>query len=71
LCNALELAERLGRLPPIVEVYGIEIGRCRPLDEISDAVTRAAGLVAEHICGQICEMDHARTVAGQGVTAAS
>ena len=27
LCNALELAEQLGRIPPHVEVFGIEIRR--------------------------------------------
>ena len=39
--QALRLAERLGRLPPVVEVFGIEIANCSPGSEISSAVLQA------------------------------
>jgi hydrogenase maturation protease len=59
LCNALELAERLGRMPPDVEIYGIEIGSYRPLDEISAEVARAASDLGEIIFAELCETGHA------------
>ena len=59
LCNALELAERLGRIPPNVEVFGIEIGSYRPLDEISADVAQAASKLGEIISAELCETVHA------------
>jgi len=59
LCNALELAERLGRLPPNVEVFGIEIRSYRPLDEISAEVAQSVAEVAEIVAAELCESVHA------------
>ena len=59
LCNALELAERLGRMPPSVEVFGVEIGSYRPLDEISAEVAQAASELGEIISAELCETVHA------------
>jgi hydrogenase maturation protease len=59
LCNALELAERLGRLPPSVKVFGIEIGSYRPLDEISAEVAQGVAELAEIISAELCEAVHA------------
>jgi hydrogenase maturation protease len=59
LCNALQLAERLGRLPPSVEILGIEIGSLRPLEEISAEVARAVAQVAEIISSEVYETAHA------------
>src|SRR5688572_13763139 len=47
LCNALALAERLGRMPSIVEVFGIEIGSYRPFGEISAEVAQAVSELVE------------------------
>jgi hydrogenase maturation protease len=59
LCNGLQLADRLGRLPPLVEVFGIEIGSCRPLDEVSAEVIKAVGKLAKIISAELCEVVHA------------
>jgi hydrogenase maturation protease len=55
LCNALELAGRLGRMPPCVEIFGIEIGNYRPLEEISAEVARAVAALVEIISAEVCE----------------
>ncbi len=49
--EALRLAETLGRLPPSVELYAIEVGDCMPGGAIEPAVARAAREVAEAILG--------------------
>ena len=59
LCNALELAARLERMPPNVEIFGIEIGSDRPLNEISSEVARAVAELADIISAEICEAVHA------------
>jgi hydrogenase maturation protease len=59
LCNALELLQRLGRMPPIVKIYGIEIGSYRPLDEISAEVAVAVAELADIISAELCETVHA------------
>jgi hydrogenase maturation protease len=59
LCSALQLAERLGRMPPSAIVFGIEIGRYRPLDEICAEVAQAASELAEILSAEICETVHA------------
>ena len=59
LCNALELAERLGRMPPNVEVFGIEIGSYQPLEEISAEVAQAARELGEIVSAELCETVHA------------
>jgi hydrogenase maturation protease len=59
LCNALELAERLGRMMPIVEIFGIQIGSYRPLSEISAEVSRAVSELAGIVSDELCETYHA------------
>jgi hydrogenase maturation protease len=62
LCNALELAERLGRMPQKVQVFGIEIGSNRPLDESSAEVARAVSELSEIISAELGEAFDARAV---------
>jgi hydrogenase maturation protease len=59
LCNALQLAERLGRMPPDVEIFGIEIGSYRPLDEISADVAQSVAELVEIISAELCEAAYA------------
>jgi hydrogenase maturation protease len=67
LCNALQLAERLGQMPDSVEIFGIEIGSYRPLAEISAEVAQAVTELAEILFVEIREASHARTVVGKSV----
>jgi hydrogenase maturation protease len=41
LVEVLKLAERLGELPPNVEIWGIEVGDCAPAGEIGRKTLRA------------------------------
>jgi hydrogenase maturation protease len=59
LCNALQLAERLNRMPPGAEILGIEIGSYRPLDEISAEVMQSVAEVAEIISAELREAAYA------------
>jgi hydrogenase maturation protease len=59
LCNALQLAERLGQMPLSVEIFGIEIGNYRPLDEISAEVALAVAELVEIISAELCEAAYA------------
>jgi hydrogenase maturation protease len=59
LCNTLELAERLQRRPPEVEVFGIEIRGLNPIGELSWEVRRAVEEVAEIIHAELSEAIHA------------
>lgn len=52
LTAALNLAERLGRLPGKVMVWGIEIASCQPGDDVSPSVMATVSLVADAI---LCE----------------
>jgi hydrogenase maturation protease len=58
LCNALKLAERLGRMPPRVEIFGIETSSCRPLDEMSPDVVKAVSELAESTSAELREAVH-------------
>jgi hydrogenase maturation protease len=64
LCNALQLAERLGRIPPSVEIFGIEIGNDRPHDEMTQEVALAVADLVKTILAELCETLDARTVVG-------
>jgi hydrogenase maturation protease len=60
LCNALELAERLGRMPSDVEVFGIEIGDNRDtVGAMSMDVSRAVSELEAIIHAELCETIHA------------
>jgi hydrogenase maturation protease len=62
LCNTLQLAERLGKLPPTVEVLGIEVGGGELTDEITPDVERAVVKVEKAVFAEICEATDARAV---------
>jgi hydrogenase maturation protease len=59
LCNALELAERLGRIPRHVEVFGVEIRESQGLGTMSSEVFRAASELEGIIRGELRETLHA------------
>jgi hypothetical protein len=46
-------------MPPNVEVFGVEIGSCRPLDEISAEVAQAVRELGEIISAELRETVHA------------
>jgi hydrogenase maturation protease len=54
VCSALQLAERLGRLPPDVQVIGIEVGDCRPGAAMSyrveEAMLAAEAMIVDEVC---------------------
>ena len=55
LCNALQLAERLSRMPPRVEIFGIESATYRPFDEMSFEVTQAVAELEEILSTELRE----------------
>lgn len=57
--EALRLAERLGRLPPMVDVWAVEIGPCSPGHTMSPAALAAAAEVEAMIYDELCEAAHA------------
>jgi hydrogenase maturation protease len=62
LCNTLQLAERLGQLPPTVEVFGIDIGGRELTDVVSPDVEQAVVEVERAVFAKICEAVDARAV---------
>ena len=59
LCSALELAKQLGRLPPEVVVFGIEIGDDEPVGGVSGEVLRAVEELEAVIVAEIGEVVYA------------
>jgi hydrogenase maturation protease len=59
VCDALRLAERLGRLPPAVEIFGIEVGDCEPGREICLEVLQAVAELEAVILAELCEAAYA------------
>lgn len=59
VADTLRLADRLGRLPPLVEVYGIEIADCLPEGQISPVVSWAVDNLAARILEELREVVHA------------
>jgi hydrogenase maturation protease len=57
--DALQLAERLGRLPNDVVIYGIEVGDCIPGQEICHEVLQSVAKLENVIWGELCEAAHA------------
>lgn len=53
LGDALALAETLGRLPPCVIFWGVEISRCGPGEELSPAVYRALPQLAHRVLEEL------------------
>jgi hydrogenase maturation protease len=59
VCDALRLAEQLGRLPPEVEIFGIEVGDCEPGREVCPEVLQAVAELEAVIFAELCEAAHA------------
>jgi len=55
VCAALRLAERLGRLPPCVEIFGIEVRDCEPGHEMSFEVWEAVKELEAVIYAELCQ----------------
>ena len=53
LAAALDLAERLGRLPGTVMIWGIEIAACEPGSPVSSPISAAIPQVADAIIHEI------------------
>lgn len=53
LTAALDLAQRLRRLPPTVMIWGVEIGNCVPGDSVSISAKGAIPLVSDAIVREI------------------
>jgi hydrogenase maturation protease len=51
--DALALAARLGRLPPRLIVYGIEVANCRPGSSLNPAVEQALPDLTRRICSEL------------------
>ena len=71
LCNTLQLAERLGRIPPKVVIFGIDIGYGVLRDEMSPEVVQAVTELEEMIFAEICETVDERTIVSKSTVAAS
>ena len=59
VCGALRLAEQLGRLPPIVDIFGIEVGNCLPGHDISPSVICSVIKLEAEIRDELREVVHA------------
>jgi hydrogenase maturation protease len=59
VCDALQLAEQLGRLPPVVEIFGIEVGECEPGREICREVLQAVAELEPLIFAELREAVYA------------
>jgi hypothetical protein len=53
------LAEQLGRLPEVVEIFGIEVGECEPGREICHDVLQAVVELEAVIFAELSEVAHA------------
>lgn len=59
ICGALQLASRLGRMPELVEVFGIEVKDCSPGQDMHPAVQEAVVHLGTTILGELREVVHA------------
>ena len=64
LCNALQLMDRMGRMPEKVVVFGVDIGNRRPLGAPIAEVAQAVAELDQIIFSEICENIDARAVVG-------
>lgn len=51
LAEVLQTAMRLGTLPPQVDIIGIEVGSCRPGEELSATAETSTGRLVAELCG--------------------
>jgi len=59
ICGALQLASRLGRMPELVEVFGIEVKDCSPGSDIHPAVQEAVVQLGTTLLAELREVIHA------------
>jgi len=59
VCGALQLAERLGRMPADVEIIGVEVRDCAPEPEMSSEVLQAMFELEALIFSELREVVHA------------
>jgi len=59
VADVLTLAEQLDDLPPIVELFGIEVADCSPGRELTLDIVRAIAEVESQIVGELREVAHA------------
>ena len=59
VADVLKLAEQLGDLPQIVEIFGIEVADCSPGRDPTPDVSCAVAEVEARIVGKLCEAAHA------------
>lgn len=57
--HALRLAEQLGRLPPRVEVFGIQVADCSAVSDICDEVREAVQHLTDLLLDELGAMSHA------------
>lgn len=59
VCSTLELAERLGRIPRVVVIFGVEIAGHEPIGELSPEIMNAIAGLEDEIVREIGEAQHA------------
>lgn len=59
VADVLKLAEKLGDLPPSVEIFGIEVANRSPGHDLTPVVVQATAEVAVQIADQLREVAHA------------
>ena len=59
VADVLKLAETLGDLPPLVEIFGIEVADCLPCQDLTPDVCCAVAEVEAQIVEKLCEAAHA------------
>jgi hydrogenase maturation protease len=59
ICGSLQLACRLGRMPPQVDVFGIEVEDCSPGRDICPAVMEAVVRLESRIVNELRGVVHA------------
>jgi hydrogenase maturation protease len=64
LASALQLAERLGRLPARVEIFGIEVANCQRLGDMSPDVAGTVTTLVDTLSAELSKPVHARTLVG-------
>lgn len=59
VADILKLAQRLGRMPTVTEVIGIELLDCSPGRDVSPVVSQAVEKLAKQLVTELREVSHA------------
>jgi hypothetical protein len=59
IVEGLRLADSMGHVPPLVEIFAVEVGNCSPGDEPSPAVVQAARALSALIANELSEETYA------------